>query len=200
MGKGIIQRGFTIFKIIITISFMPFVLSGCNDKSVYRELQREEIEPILMRLTGHELPDSVTDLRAILLAQGGFEHLYIAFGTNQEDYERLLDVFGGQDAQMEEFPQGKNRPYEWDMSGFLTGCMIQEDLGVNLFDEELIRQIRKDDLVNITTGHYPKDAVKGYYLAGACSKSVFYCVLIFKEQKYVYLYIAHNPPGKQMPR
>jgi hypothetical protein len=185
---------------IIATSLLPLVLSSCNDKSVYRELQREEIEPIFMRLTGHELPDKVTDLRAIRLAQGGFEHLYIAFMTNQEGYECILDVFGRQGAQIEEFPRDKNRPYEWDMSGFLTGCNIQEDLGVNLFNEELIRQIKKNDLVKITTGHYPEDAVKGYYLAGACSKSVFYCVLIFKEQKYVYLYIAHNPPGKRMPR
>jgi len=191
------RRGFAMFIVIVAIFLLPFVLSGCTDKSVCRELRREEIGPMLMRLTGRELPGKVEDLRAILFAERSFEHLFVAIRTDQKGCEYLLDAFGGQDVQREEFPRDKNNPFSWNMSGFWTGCRFQEKLGVDLFDEELINRIKGDALERANTGHYPKDAVKGYYLAGACSKSVFHLVLLFKDQEIAYLFIANEALRKQ---
>lgn len=189
-------RFFKIMTIISIISLTLFLPAGCRRTSICRELQKEEIRPMLTSLTGSELPTNVEDIRAIFFAAddiGHYEILYVAIRTDQKGCEDIMDIFGGKNVQIEEFPLDENNPYEL-MSGFEIGCDIQEDLGVDLFDKELINQIEREAMVYALKGHYPKDVVKYYYFKGSCSESVFYTVLIFKDRGIAYIIVNKEPP------
>ena len=200
MIKNIMQIGFSMFMTISIISLTPVFLAGCRRTSISRELQKEEIRPILTRLTGRELPTKVENLRAIFHIEGDrerLEELYVAFRTDQKGCEYILDTFGGQNVQREEFPLDENNPFKWRMSDFLYACRLQKDLGVDLFDEELINRIERDAMVNTLRGHFPKDAVKYYFLGSSCS-DLFYTVLIFKDMSIVYMFVS-KPPSFIVP-
>lgn len=199
MGKNIMLSNFAIFIAIIGLFLLPFILSGCaDDDHVCRELRSEEIEPFLIQLTGHELPDKVEDLRAILFGYNGYKDLYVAFKTDQKGCLYMLDLFGGQDVVRQEFPQDKNNPFQWDIDIFDIGYDLQKKLGIVLFDKNLYDRVQGDALVHAFTGRYPKDAITGYYIEfDARSKLAFYRILVFKDLGIVYVFAEKLPEGSQ---
>lgn len=188
MGKNIVPSVLVVFVLLVIVCLILFVLERHPGNSAYRELRKQEIRPTLKRITGRGLPTKVENLRAILFVYNGLEDLGVAFQTDQEGCSYILDEFGGENVLMEEFPDVKSQPFEWDFAGFDQAYGFQKKLGVVLFDKNLYDRIQLDALEHANTGDYPKDAVSGYYLEfNADSKSVFYRVLIFKEQALVYI-------------
>jgi len=198
VGKNRIRICLSMFVPIIIICLLLFLLARQPDS--VRELRREDISPMLKRITGKELPDKVKDLRAIVFSEGDFEkieQLFVAFQTDQENCSRILDEFGGQDVnERHEFPQDENNPFSWDMYSFEQGYHFQQKLGVDLFDIDLINRIRDDALEHANTFSYPKDAVTGYYLEfNASSKLLYHRVLVFKDRGIVYITASKVPKG-----
>lgn len=196
MGKtGILIRLIALITIPTVLMCLSCSRRSSADKH-YRELPQEEIRPLLKGITGRELPDKADDLRAILYSFSGLEELFVAYQTDQEGCLYILDAFGGEHVKMHEFPHADNNTFEWHgMADFSTGCRYQKQLGVVLFDEDLIGRIRRDDLEYVNTGRYPTDAVTGYYLAGASfdpSSKIWchYAVVVFKDQGLVYICAA----------
>lgn len=177
---------------------IPVFLCGCRDDSNLRELGKSEIRPMLKELIGKELPPKADDLRAILYADRGLNDFYGSFRTDEEVLSYILHEFVGEGVLMHEFPQDKNNPFQWLTSALYSGCEFQEKLGIKLFDKKLIKRIEKDGLANSIRGHYPEDAVTGYYLEyKALSETVskIYIVLIFKDRYLVYIFAEEAVEG-----
>lgn len=189
-----------IFALIIVICPFILFLAWLSDPGyIIRELHQEEIRPMLKRITGRELPAKVEDLRAIFYYCEGLENLLVAYQTDEEGCLYTLDAFGGQDVKKEQFPRVGFRV---DSSGFDKAYYdFQKDLkelGVTLFDENLMDQLRRDYTEQITTRRFPKDAVTGWYLEFNTISKLYiynYKVLIFKDLGVVYIYASKEPEG-----
>ena len=161
-----------------------------------RELPQRQIRPTVKRFIGLELPSKADNLRALFHSYRGVENVSLAFQTDQQGWSYILDAFAGKKhIHRHEFPQPENRPFQWGAWGaFLLSCSYQNQLRVRIFDEDLINRIGSDHLEYVNTGHYPKDAVTGYYLNGISgdpmSELVFYHILVFKDRGLVYIYAA----------
>lgn len=189
-----------VFILIIIICHLLLLLPRRNHNLVRRELHKEEIRPILKNITGKELStEKVENLRAVFFDYHGLETLYVSFKTGHKEYTHILDTFGGKYVKMEEFPQDRNNPFSWDISSFLIRDRFRKEVGVDIFEEELIKRIREDALVNANTGNYPKDALTGYYLEfNTSSELIFYRIyriLLFKDLGLVYIF-AEKAPDK----
>ncbi len=183
----------SVVLIVVGCSFL--LLLAWATTGTLRELPQRRIRPMVKRFTGRELPGKAEDLRAIFHSYRG-RQIFVAFQTDHEGCSYILDAFAGKHVQRHEFPHAENNPFEWHgMSAFSRGCWYQKELGVTLFDEDLINRITRDDLEYLKTGHYPEDALTGYYLAGASfdlgSKSWrHYVILVFKDRGLVYLFAS----------
>ena len=187
--------------VLIIVGCLFLSLLARVTKGTLRELPQRQIRPMVKRFTGRELPGKAEDLRAIFHSYRGLELIFVVFQTNQEGCSYILDAFVGKHVKMHEFPHAENNTFEWHgMADFSTGCRYQKQLGVVLFDEDLIGRIRRDDLEYVNTGRYPTDAVTGYYLAGASfdpSSKIWchYAVVVFKDQGLVYICAEQVPKG-----
>lgn len=195
MAKSRMKVCLIVFTPAIVIGLLLY-LAVRPDKPVRRELHPEEIRPMLKRMTGRELVGKAEGLRAIFYRYGPVEDLFVAFQTDQEGCSDVLQAFGGQNVRMEEFPDVENGPFGWTMAGFRIG--YARELSRDPFDQDLIDRIRDDALEYYALGHYPKDAITGYYLecsTGSESHEIFYNVLIFKDEGVVYVFGERCPLG-----
>jgi hypothetical protein len=186
------------FVPMIIICLFLLLLSRVT-KGTLRELPQRRIRPMVKRFTGRELPGKVEDLRAIFRSYRGVEAIFLAFQTDQQGCSYILDAFAGKHVKMHEFPPAEGTSF--DCTGILVfhkACWYyQKELGVTLFDEDLINRVLSDSsgLEYANTGRYPEGTVTGYYLAGASfdrSSKLWrhHVVLVFEDRGLVYLYAA----------
>lgn len=183
---------------IITISLYAHyvILREFLRNPEYRVLSAEEIRPIFNQITERQLPDKVENLRAIYSDFRSIEDIYLSFQTDQEGFSYILNGFGGQKVQVIEFPESEVTSLWRDgvVRAFLKGCYQQEDLGIELFDENLLNRIRTDLYKrDHKTRQYPSDAVAGWCLDYSVKPTKYYSILLFKEKHLVYIFAGKNP-------
>jgi len=182
--------------IALTVTFLTLILAAWRcispPRHRYRALEYEEVGPVLRSFTGRRLPGEVQDLQAILFddtlySRESLPALYLAFQTNEQGCSYVLNEFRGPNVRIELFseqPLGTDR-WLWNFGRFFNGCVYQNELGMMLFDMDLLRDIQQAQVVN---AQFP-EAV--YYLQ--CSS---YGVLVLPDRGTVYLYAwkRRGPP------
>jgi hypothetical protein len=151
---------------------------------------------MLKSLARRELPDGLKNLRGLTFGYGGIQEFYIAFEMDDRGILRICESFRGEGVEEHRFPGAENDPLRWGLSNFERAHDFEEQLGISLFDVELVRKIVGDDLENLHTGEYPQSAVRGTYMKfGATSETetTHFHVLAFTDRKTVYVAAGRRP-------
>jgi hypothetical protein len=199
LKKGTIRLILLLCIVFITIVICShlLVLYDFSRSPEYRVLSAEEIRPIFIQITERQLPDRTKNLRAIYSKfHSDIEGIFLAFQTDQEGFSYILDEFGGRNVKIIEFPESEvHGPWITRMlSIFSSGCYQQEQLGIELFDEDIINRIKTDfEAWDYKKGQYPKDSVSGWYLDYSVRAAKYYFILLFKDTHLAYIYAGKNP-------
>jgi len=203
MTRSRILLTFLIVSIPVAIAWVAIVcavLCFGGRHSVLRTLEEHEIRPMFSRLTGRELPGEVNDLRAITFGEGGMKELYVACQVDRDDYLRVLEELSGEGVEKYEFPRETNNPLGWPHA-FDRAREFEQKLGVTLFDKSLYRRVATDYLDRLSKG-YSEGAITGHCLQfhAETKREVFhYFVLMFEDQRVIYISAGRRPKGFHPP-
>jgi len=198
-GKNKIQICLSVIIPIIIICLL--VVIDLRRPGPLRLLGPKKTRKTVKSMTGRKLPLSAEELQGISQAcegrDGRFHECYVTFKTDQEGISHILNTFGGEDVLVKDFPNPENNTLEWKIMDFEKAYSLQKELGVVLFDFNLIRQIRNEDLEFAIKKSYPEDAITGWYIESRRSSIVSYLVLIFKDRGLVYIRIVEDSYKRQ---
>lgn len=185
------RRVIGVVVLAIACVVLAFAVLRCIGPSPrrYRTLGQEEAARVLKRFTGRQLPSEVEAFQAILFddtvqSREPLPTLYLAFQTDEQGCSYVLNEFRGPNVRIQlssEQPLGTDR-WWWNFGRFFRGCDYQNELGVLLFDRDLLRDIQQAQVAN---AQFP-EAV--HYV-----QSPSYGVLVLADRRVVYLYAWDDP-------
>lgn len=177
LGAGVVS----VCTLLVVVA-VYHVLSTTRPK--LRSLREREIQGQLRVLTGHELTCRAEQLQGMLYSFRG-EDLFVAFRTDQEGCASMVKAYGDQGAIVEVMTEGQDSLVSWPMTGLRMGCVLQQELGVHLFDPILLDQIGFNHQVTGTV----------HYIHSSPSSSKTYEVLVVRQGGTVYIFGARARGG-----
>ncbi|MCL5282669.1 MAG: hypothetical protein M1376_22520 [Planctomycetes bacterium] len=190
MGAGKTVGLYIVVMAIAAMSLVAWTLLSSLTRPVYRIVPERDVRATLGRFVDWTLPDELEATQAMFHSYRGYEEMFVAFTTSEEGWKSMLNAVTPHASRREEFPSDGTNPLQWDMHGFIMGCLYQEKLGINVFDRLVLDKITADDMDHVSMGTYPKDVTRVSYLASGDVAPARWRVLVFTDRSLVYIFAA----------